>query len=67
MYKVKSPWQQKQKKGVLDSDLNNDLNNDFIKITEMWKCKNKSNFPLQPPIVLPITNGTTTTSATTEK
>ena len=38
-----------------------------IKLTEMWKCKFKSNYPLQPPIVLPITNGTTTRSAATEK
>ena len=38
-----------------------------IKLTEMWKCKNVVNYPLQPPTVQPISNGATTRSATTAK
>ena len=34
---------------------------------EMWKCKNVENYPIQPKITMPITNGTTTRSATCEK
>ena len=38
-----------------------------IKLTEMWKCKNKPDYPLNPPKMERTENGTATRSVTTEK
>ena len=38
-----------------------------IKLTEMWKCKNKDNYPIKPTTMTPIENGLSTRSATSEQ
>ena len=38
-----------------------------IKMTEIWKCKNVTSYPLHPTTIQPIHNGTTTRGASSEK